>query len=280
LSDAGKPIKIKTLKKKTNNREAIMEPVLFEKDGPVAWLTLNRPESRNALSVDVMNDMLDKLSHIGRNPDIRVVVIRGKGPAFCAGHNLKDMVGPDLDIRHFYEMFSVCARMMQTLHELPQPVIAQVHGIATAAGCQLVAACDLAVTEAGAQFATPGVKIGLFCTTPAVPLVRVIGRRRAMEMLLTGRFISAEQAEQFGLVNQVVPLEALSQRTRELAMEMAQYSRQTLSFGKKTFYRQVDLNEKSAYEYATYAIAMNCLDEDAQEGIRAFLEKRAPVWKN
>ncbi|MEJ2658527.1 MAG: enoyl-CoA hydratase [Desulfobacterales bacterium] len=257
-----------------------MEPVLLDKDGPIGWLTLNRPEKRNALSLDVMNDMLDKLNHVARDQDIRVVVIRGKGPAFCAGHNLKDMVGPDLDIRHFYTIFSVCARMMQTLHELPQPVIAQVHGIATAAGCQLVAACDLAVAETGAQFATPGVKIGLFCTTPAVPLVRIVGRRKALEMLLTGRFFSAEQAEKFGLVNQVVPAESLSRRTRDLAMEMAQYSRQTLAFGKQTFYKQVDLNEISAYEFATHAIAMNCLDEDAQEGMRAFLEKRAPVWKN
>lgn len=257
-----------------------MEPVLLETDGPLAWLTLNRPESRNALSVDVMNDMLDKLNQIARDQEIRVVVIRGNGPAFCAGHNLKDMVGPDLDIRHFYTMFSICARMMQSLHELPQPVIAQVHGIATAAGCQLVAACDLAIAEAGAQFATPGVKIGLFCTTPAVPLVRVVGRRRALEMLLTGRFFSAQQAETFGLVNEVVPLEDLSRRTRDLAVEMAQYSRQTLAFGKRTFYRQVDLSETSAYDYATHAIAMNCLDDDAQEGIRAFLEKRAPVWKN
>ena len=257
-----------------------MEPVLIEKDGPVAWLTLNRPESRNALSVDVMNDMLDKLSQIARDQEIRVVVIRGNGPAFCAGHNLKDMVGPDLDIRHFYTMFSICARMMQSLHKLPQPVIAQVHGIATAAGCQLVAACDLAVAEVGAQFATPGVKIGLFCTTPAVPLVRVVGRRRALEMLLTGRFFSAAQAEKFGLVNEVVPLEDLSRRTRELAADIAQYSRQTLAFGKQTFYRQVDLSETSAYDYATHAIATNCLDDDAQEGMGAFLEKRAPVWKN
>jgi enoyl-CoA hydratase/carnithine racemase len=257
-----------------------MEPVLLDRDGPIGWLTLNRPDKRNVLSLDVMNDMLDKLKHIAQDKNFRVVVIRGNGPAFCAGHNLKDMVGPDLDIRHFYTIFSVCARMMQFLHELPQPVIAQVHGIATAAGCQLVAACDLAVAETSAQFATPGVKIGLFCTTPAVPLVRVIGRRRAMEMLLTGRFFSAEQAEKFGLVNQVVPPEELSRRTRDLAMEMAQYSRQTLAFGKQTFYRQVDLNETSAYDYATHAISMNCLDDDAQEGIRAFLEKRAPVWKN
>ena len=257
-----------------------MEPVLLEKDGPIGWLTLNRPDSRNALSLEVMNDILGKLKAIEADQNIHVVVIRGKGPAFCAGHNLKDMVGSDLDIQHFHTLFSVCAKMMQTLHKLPQPVIAQVHGIATAAGCQLVAACDLAIAETGAQFATPGAKIGLFCTTPAVPLVRVIGRRRAMEMLLTGRFISAEEAERFGLVNKVVSLDKLSQETKNLAMELAQYSRYTLAFGKKTFYNQVDLTEPSAYEFATHAIAMNCLDIDAQEGMTAFLEKRAPVWKN
>jgi enoyl-CoA hydratase/carnithine racemase len=257
-----------------------MEPVLFEKDGPIGWLTLNRPEKRNALSLNVMNDMLDKLKAIEQDQTIHIIVIRGNGPAFCAGHNLKDMVGPDADIQYYYTLFSVCAKMMQTLQKLPQPVIAQVHGIATAAGCQLVAACDLAIAETGAQFATPGSKIGLFCTTPAVPLVRVIGRRRAMEMLLTGRFISAHDAERFGLVNQVVSQDSLFRETRNLAMEMAQYSRYTLAFGKQAFYSQIDLNEPSAYEYATHAIAMNCLDEDAQEGIKAFLEKRAPVWKN
>lgn len=257
-----------------------MEPVLLEKDGPIAWLTLNRPDKRNALSLEVMNDMLDKLKIIELDQDVHVVVIKGEGPAFCAGHNLKDMAGPDMDIQHFYTIFSVCATMMQSLQKLPQPVIAQVHGIATAAGCQLVAACDLAVAETGAQFATPGVKIGLFCTTPAVPLVRIIGRRRAMEMLLTGRFFSAEEAEKFGLVNQVVSPDILSKKTRDLAMEIAQYSRYTLAFGKREFYRQIDLKESSAYDYATHAIAMNCLDDDAQEGITAFLEKRTPVWKN
>jgi len=257
-----------------------MEPVLLEKEGPIGWLTLNRPDSRNALSLEVMNDILGKLKAIEADQNIHVVVIRGKGPAFCAGHNLKDMVGSDLEIQHFHTLFSVCAKMMQTLHKLPQPVIAQVHGIATAAGCQLVAACDLAIAETGARFATPGAKIGLFCTTPAVPLVRVIGRRRAMEMLLTGRFISAEEAERFGLVNKVVSLDRLSQETKNLAMEMAQYSRYTLAFGKQTFYSQIDLTEPSAYEFATHAIAMNCLDIDAQEGIKAFLEKRAPVWNN
>lgn len=257
-----------------------MEPVLLEKEGPIGWLTLNRPDSRNALSLEVMNDILGKLKAIEADQNIHVVVIRGKGPAFCAGHNLKDMVGSDLEIQHFHNLFSVCAKMMQTLHKLPQPVIAQVHGIATAAGCQLVAACDLAIAETGARFATPGAKIGLFCTTPAVPLVRVIGRRRAMEMLLTGRFISAEEAERFGLVNKVVSLDRLFQETKNLAMEMAQYSRYTLAFGKQTFYSQIDLTEPSAYEFATHAIAINCLDIDAQEGMKAFLEKRAPVWNN
>ena len=257
-----------------------MDPVLLDKDGPVAYLTLNRPEKRNALSLGVMTTMLDKLKTIQQDPNIRVVVIRGNGPAFCAGHDLKEMVGTDLDIAHFHKIFSVCAEMMQTLFKLPQPVIAQVHGIATAAGCQLVAACDLAIAETGAQFATPGVKIGLFCSTPSVPLVRAVGRRRALEMLLTGRFISAEEAERFGLINRVVAPDKLKEHTANWAMEIAQYSRHTLEFGKETFYNQVDLDTSSAYNYATHAIVMNCLAEDAQEGMSAFLEKRKPEWKH
>ena len=257
-----------------------MDPVLLDKDGPVAYLTLNRPEKRNALSLELMTIMLDKLEILQQDPDIRVLVIRGNGPAFCAGHDLKEMVGTDLGITHFHKIFSVCAEMMQTLFKLPQPVIAQVHGIATAAGCQLVAACDLAIAETGTQFATPGVKIGLFCSTPAVPLVRAVGRRRALEMLLTGRFISAEEAERFGLINRIVAPDKLVEHTANWAMEIAQYSRYTLSFGKRTFYNQSDLDTPSAYNYATHAIVMNCLSEDAQEGMSAFLEKRKPVWKN
>ena len=256
-----------------------MDPVLLEKDGPIAWLTLNRPEKRNALSLELMGDMLHKLSTVAQDQDVRAVVIKGNGPAFCAGHDLEEMVGTDLDIQHFSNLFSVCAEMMQTLQKLPQPVIAQVHGIATAAGCQLVATCDLAIAETGALFATPGVKIGLFCTTPAVPLVRFSGKRRAMDMLLTGRFISAKDAERFGLINRIVPPENLAEKTRSLAMEIARYSRYTLAYGKNTFYRQVDLDIRSAYDYATHAIAINCLDEDAQEGMRAFLEKRKAKWK-
>lgn len=257
-----------------------MEPVLFDKDGPIGWLTLNRPEKRNALSLELIDDLQDKLNFISQDKTVHIVVIRGNGPAFCAGHDLNEMAGTQYDIHHFNKIFSVCAKMMQTLHQIPQPVIAQVQGIATAAGCQLVAACDLAIAETGAQFATPGVKIGLFCSTPAVPLVRVIGRRRAMEMLLSGRFISAEEAERFGLVNRVVAPEKLAEQTRDWAMDIAQYSRDTLALGKQAFYKQIDLEEASAYDYVTHAMAINCLSEDAQEGMGAFLEKRKPLWKN
>lgn len=257
-----------------------MEPVLLEEDGPIGWLTLNRPEKRNVLSLELMNDMLDKLSLVAVNLDIRIVVIRGNGPVFCSGHDLNEIVGTDYDIHHFHKIFSKCAEMMRAIHALPQPVIAQVHGVATAAGCQLVAACDLAIAETGAQFATPGVKIGLFCSTPAVPLVRVIGRRKAMEMLLSGRFVSAKEAERFGLVNRIVAPDRLAEQTRNWALEMAQSSRYTLTFGKETFYKQVDLADKSAYDFATNAMVMNCLAEDAQEGMLAFLEKRDPVWKD
>jgi enoyl-CoA hydratase/carnithine racemase len=170
--------------------------------------------------------------------------------------------------------------MMMKLHQIPQPVIAQVHGIATAAGCQMVAACDLAIAETGARFATPGVKIGLFCTTPMIPLVRVVGRRRAMDMLLSGRFISAEEALQFGLINRIAAPEKLAEETRSWAMELAQASRYTLALGKRAFYEQIDLDEKAAYDYAREVISGNCQAEDAHEGMSAFLEKRKPAWKN
>jgi enoyl-CoA hydratase/carnithine racemase len=205
-----------------------MDPVLFEKDGAVGLLTLNRPEKRNALSLEVMAAITELLDRIAADQSVRVLVLRGNGPAFCAGHDLNELTG-DYDIQHFRNIFNVCSIMMQKIHQLPQPVIAQVHGIATAAGCQLVAACDLAVAEEGAQFATPGVKIGLFCTTPALPLVRVIGRRRALEMLFSGRFVTAREAEHFGLVNRVVPPERLSDEARDWAQQMAQFSPFTLA---------------------------------------------------
>lgn len=257
-----------------------MPAVFVEKIGPIAHLVLNSPETRNALSLEVIHSLMSHLEDIARDPDLRVVILRGEGPAFCAGHNLKDMVAEGADIHLYRELFSTCSQMMLQLHALPQPVIAQVHGIATAAGCQLVAACDLAVAETGAQFATPGVKIGLFCSTPMVPLVRLIGRRRALEMLMTGRFVSAQEALDWGLVNRVVPKDQLADATRQLAEEIAQYSRYTLAFGKDAFYRQVDLDEGAAYSFAKEAIAVNCLADDAQEGMRAFVEKRRPVWRH
>lgn len=257
-----------------------MKPVLFEKDGPLGWLTLNRPEKRNTLSFELMDDLLEKLNLLAKDQNIRIVVIRGNGPAFCAGHDLNEMTGADIDAQHFHNLFSLCAKMMQKLNALPQPVIAQVHGIATAAGLQLVASCDLAIAATDARFATPGVKIGLFCSTPAVPLVRAIGRKRTLEMLMSGRFVSAEEAKSYGLVNKIAAPDKLAEQTRRWAMELAEHSRYTLAFGKETFYKQVDLDMVSAYHYASNAMVMNGLAEDAQEGMTAFLEKRKPEWKH
>jgi enoyl-CoA hydratase/carnithine racemase len=260
--------------------EAEMEMVLLERDGPVGWLILNRPDKRNALSLRMMSEVLKKLEMIAEDPALRVVVIRGNGPVFSAGHDLREMMDHKDDLHTVRTIFDTCNRMMLRLHELPQPVVAQVHGIATAAGCQLVAACDLAIAEAEARFATPGVNIGLFCTTPMIPLVRVIGRRRAMDMLLSGRFISSEEALDFGLVNRVVPSDQLAEATRKWATELAQFSRFTLALGKRAFYQQIDLDEKSAYAYAGEVIAMNCRAEDAAEGMQAFLAKRKPQWRD
>lgn len=255
-----------------------MKSVLLEKDGPVGWLTLNRPEKRNALSLEMMSEVLQVLDRVAADDGLNVLVIRGNGSVFSAGHDLGEVHSHSNELSYLRQVFSTCNRMMLRLHEIPQPVIAQVHGIATAAGCQLVAACDLAIAESGARFATPGVKIGLFCTTPMVPLVRVIGRRRAMDMLLSGRFISAEEAEKFGLVNRIVSPYILEEETRKWALELAQFSRMTLSLGKQAFYEQVDLGEKAAYGHAKDVIALNCMAEDAREGMSAFLEKRKPEW--
>ncbi|SFM80107.1 enoyl-CoA hydratase [Thermodesulforhabdus norvegica] len=256
------------------------DPVVLEKDGPIGYITLNRPEKRNALSLEVMKRIIAILEALKEDPSVRVLIIRGRGPAFCAGHDLTELTGGGDRVHRFREIFGICSEMMYGIHRIPQPVIAQVHGIATAAGCQLVAACDLAVAERGARFATPGVKIGLFCTTPMVPLVRVVGRRRAMEMLLTGRFISAEEALEWGLVNRVVAPENLEEETLKLAHEIAQYSRATIALGKKAFYDQIDLPEYSAYGYAREIISLNGTFDDAAEGISAFLEKRKPLWKD
>ena len=206
------------------------------------------------------------------------MVLAGAGPAFCAGHDLGEMVGLDLD--GYRSLFATCTRMMVAIHELPQPVIAQVHAIATAAGCQLVAACDLALAASTAKFATPGVKIGLFCSTPMVEVSRAVGRKRALEMLLTGAPIDAPTAADWGLVNRVAEPDALEQSTRELARQIAAASTVTIEVGKRAYYDQIDLGLPGAYELCQEVMSRNAVAEDAQEGMTAFLDKRQPVWRD
>jgi len=249
----------------------------FHEEDHIGFLSLNRPDKRNALSLEMLQELNRLLSTISRNGDVRVVILKGEGRMFSSGHDISDLLEGDLVA--YREVFDTCIDVMEKIQQLPQPVIAQVHGIATAAGCQLVAACDLAVAEEGALFGTPGVKIGLFCTTPGVPLVRAIGRKRALEMLLTGRMISAQEAEQYGLINRVVPLDRLAEATRNLAQQIAQASAMTLRIGKEAFYGQVNLADSQAYDYAKRVMVTNLFAEDAKEGLAAFLEKRKPVWK-
>jgi enoyl-CoA hydratase/carnithine racemase len=245
-------------------------------EGPVAILTLNRPERRNALSLELMLELIAALDEIGRTRDIRAVVLAASGHVFSSGHDLSQMTGRD--INEYRRIFDVCSDLMQKLQSIPQPVIAEVQGIATAAGCQLVAACDLAIAAEEARFATPGVRIGLFCTTPMVALTRAIGRKRAMQMLLTGEFVDAGTAAEWGLVNQVVPAADLPSATRSLAQKVAEASSLVVAIGKQAFYTQIDLDQPKAYAYAKEVMSMNAMAADAQEGIGSFLEKRAPCW--
>jgi enoyl-CoA hydratase/carnithine racemase len=250
--------------------------LLVETDGPVTRLTLNRPERRNALSGALLTELEAALGRIAADPWARVVVLAGSGPAFCAGHDLGEMVGrPEEDYR---ELFELCSRVMLGLRRLPQPVIARVHGVATAAGCQLVAACDLAVAAEAATFATPGVKIGLFCTTPMVPLVRAVPPKAALEMLLTGQPIAARRALELGLVNAVVPAEDVDEAVREYVEAILAASPLVVRLGKAAFYEQLALSEEEAYDRAVGVMTDNALLCDAQEGMRAFLEKRRPQW--
>jgi enoyl-CoA hydratase/carnithine racemase len=242
----------------------------------VARVTLDRPEKRNALSLELMDELVGVLKALGDRGEIRAIVLEGAGAAFSAGHDLSEMVGRDLS---FYQrLFDSCTELMETIHRVPQPVIAKVHGIATAAGCQLVAACDLAVAADDTRFATPGVKIGLFCSTPMVPLSRAIGRKRALEMLLTGESISAATALEWGLVNRVVPAPDLDGAVDELVTAISRSSPLTVGIGKEAFYEQIELDEHRAYDLTKSVMAMNSLAADAQEGICAFLEKRPPTW--
>jgi len=245
--------------------------------GGVAWLTLNRPDARNALSAALMTDLQAALDACAIDPAVRVVVIAGAGSAFCAGHDLRELrANPSPAFQA--ALFAQCSRLMTSIVRLPRPVIARVQGVATAAGCQLVASCDLAVAARSARFATPGVNIGLFCSTPMVALSRAIGRKPAMEMLLTGDMIDAEGARAFGLVNRVVPDADLDTAVADLAERIAAKSPLALAIGKEAFYRQAELPLDDAYAYAAAAMTRNMAARDAAEGIDAFLEKRAPVW--
>ncbi|MCC6343724.1 MAG: enoyl-CoA hydratase [Bryobacterales bacterium] len=250
--------------------------LLYALEDNFAVVTLNRPQRRNALSLRLMLELVDCLDGIGRDPSIRAVVLNAAGSVFSSGHDLSEMTTGS--VNEYRRLFDVCTELMMKVQTIPQPVIAEVQGMATAAGCQLVASCDLAVAAGNASFATPGVKIGLFCTTPMVALTRAIGRKRAMEMLLTGNPIDAPTAAEWGLVNRVVPSAELAASTRELARRIAAASSFTVGLGKQAFYAQIDLDQPKAYAYAKEVMTMNSLAADAREGISAFLEKRAPCW--
>ena len=243
----------------------------------IATLTLNRPDARNALSMPLMDALDAQLAAIAEDRSVHVVIIAANGPAFCAGHDLREVRATPT--RAFYEaLFTRCSALMQRIVHLPKPVIAQVHGVATAAGCQLVATCDLAVAADTARFATPGVDIGLFCSTPMVALSRAVGRKAAMEMLLTGEMIPAARAQELGLVNRVVQAAELPAATQALAREIASKSPLTLAIGKEAFYRQAEMDLAAAYAYASEVMTRNMLAHDAEEGIDAFLQKRPPRW--
>jgi enoyl-CoA hydratase/carnithine racemase len=248
----------------------------IEREAGLVTITMNRPERRNALSTAMMAELIAALCEAGASREVRAVILAGAGPAFSAGHDLGELRGRDLAF--YRHEFDLCAELMRTVQSIPQPVLARVHGIATAAGCQLVATCDLAVAGESARFATPGVKIGLFCSTPMVALTRAVGRKRAMEMLLSGVPIDARTAADWGLVNRVVPDAKLVEETRALAIQIAEASPLTLGIGKQAFYAQIDLDQGKAYDYTKEVMSLNAMASDAQEGICAFLEKRPAVW--
>jgi enoyl-CoA hydratase/carnithine racemase len=257
----------------------VVNDLLLRSDaGGICTLTLNRPAQRNALSIALMEALSDALDRIKAESAVRVVVITGAGPCFCSGHDLKELRG-DPSRAHVERTFALCSAMMQRIIALPQPVIAAVHGLATAAGCQLVATCDLAVAAEQAHFATPGVNIGLFCSTPMVALSRAVPRKQAMEMLLTGDPIDAQTALRLGLVNRLAPAAQVMEETLALAAEIIAKSPLTLKIGKEAFYRQAELGLVAAYDYASQVMTENMMALDAQEGIDAFLAKRKPEWK-
>lgn len=256
------------------------EHILLRSDADgVCTLTLNRPAARNALSMAMMQELQAELDGIAADPSVRVVVLAAAGPAFCAGHDMRELrANPTTD---FYEtMFETCSALMLTITRLPQPVIAKIHAMASAAGCQLAATADLAIASDAAAFATPGVHIGLFCSTPMVPISRKIGRKAMMEMLLTGDPVDATEAQRTGLINRVVPADSLDAEVNALAAKIASKSAHTLKVGKEAFYKQLEMGLEDAYTYCGGVMAKNMTATDAEEGIDAFLEKRPPVWRD
>src|SRR5260370_6180943 len=250
--------------------------LLTTTEGSLGIITLNRPDQRNALSLELMLELIRCLDEFGADASIRAVILAAAGKAFSSGHDLSELVGRS--VSDYRRIFDVCTELMTKIQSIPQPVIAQVHGIATAAGCQLVATCDLAIASDQAEFATPGVRIGPFCPTPMVALSRAVGRKRAMEMLLTGKLVDAATAAEWGLVNRVVAADGLAEETRRLACQIAEASSFTVALGKQAYYAQIDLDQPKAYAYAKEVMTMNSLAQDAQEGISAFLEKRTACW--
>ena len=254
--------------------------VLREEVEPgIVRLTLYRPDARNALSLELMRQLMMQLESMAFDENVRVVILGGAGSVFCAGHDLKELRA-DPSPEFYNKVFSLCGRLMQAIADFQRPVIAEVKGIATAAGCQLVATADLAIAADDARFATPGVNIGLFCSTPMVALTRAVAPKHAMEMLLTGEMIDAQEAVRIGLINRAVPAGQLTEATMELARKIAGKSIQTLKTGKGAFYRQIDMDLKHAYDYAAHIMTENMQALDAEEGIDAFLQKRKPVWQD
>ena len=257
---------------------ATLDYLLVEDMLPAAVITLNRPQQLNPLSTGLMQELTTELERQAARPEVRAIVLKGAGRAFSAGHDLKEMLDRNLDEER--DIFAVCNKLMATVQSIPVPVIAAPHGIATAAGCQLVATCDLAIASDDCRFATSGVRYGLFCSTPGVAVARNVGRKNAMEMLLTGRFVDAATAERWGLINRAVPLAQLDTEVMQLVKELAQLSPYALRIGKEGFYQQVEEKQADAYRLMAEAIACNAVAEDGKEGIAAFVEKRAPVWKD
>lgn len=254
------------------------EHITIEYTDRIAYVTMNRPARRNALSADHLTELCAAFTAIGQRQDIAAVILRGNGKIFSSGHDLGEML--DREPAFYRHLFTVCSTLMETVQAIPQPVIAQVHGIATAAGCQLVASCDLAVAADDTRFATPGIKIGLFCSTPLVALSRAIPPKKALEMLLTGDFVSASDALHMGLINRVVPADELESETLALAQKICSASSVVIGLGKQAFYRQAGMTQSQAYAYASEVMTLNATLPDAQEGIKAFLEKRQPQWSD